>query len=147
VCVEARTGRRLWRFDVPDGILAPPTVAERHVFFGARDGYCYCLERGDGRLVWRGELGSPVVTRLALCDGCLYAVASGGRVQCFDAERGTPDWTFDVAAWSQTRPRMYSSPTVTGGGELDGLRHLYFGSELRNSVNSAAVLFCLRERQ
>jgi outer membrane protein assembly factor BamB len=86
-----------------------------------------------------------VVTRLALSGGSLYAVASGGRVQRLDAGHGTPGWRFDVAAYSQTRPRMYSSPTVTGGGEQGGPRHLYFGSELRNSVNSAAVLYCLRE--
>jgi outer membrane protein assembly factor BamB len=147
LCLEARTGRRCWRFEVPDGVLAQPAVDSRHVWFGARDGCCYCLERGDGQLCWRADLGSPVVTRPALCDGSVYALGSGGRVQRLDADRGTPGWTFDVAAWSQTRPRLFSSPAVVADAEPGGSRHLYFGSELRNSVNSAAVLYCLRDRE
>jgi outer membrane protein assembly factor BamB len=147
LCVEARTGRCRWRYDLGDGVLAQPTVDARHVYFGARDGCCYCLGRDDGRLCWKAELGSPLVTRLALCGRSLYAVASAGRVTRLDLDRGTPGWTFDVAAHSGTRPRLFSSPAVAAGPAPGGPRHLYFGTELRNPVSSAAVLYCLRDRE
>jgi outer membrane protein assembly factor BamB len=143
LCVETRSGRQRWCYPVGDGVLAQATVDAQRVIFGARDGYCYCLERGDGRLCWKTDMGSPVVTRLALCEGSLYAVASEGRVSRLDADRGTVDWTFDVAAHSRTRPRLYSSPAVVPERAPGGPRHVYFGTELRNPVSSAAVVYCL----
>jgi outer membrane protein assembly factor BamB len=145
LCVDGRTGRTRWRYDVGDGVLAQPTVAPRHVYFGARDGCCYCLERAAGRLCWQTDLGSPLVTRLARAGHSLYAAASAGRVCRLDADRGTPGWTFDVAAHSGTRPRLFSSPAVAAGPGPGGQRDIYFGTELRNPVTSAAVLYCLRD--
>src|SRR5262249_38997711 len=75
LCVDARTGRRRWRYDVSDGVLVQPAVDGRHLYFGARDGRCYCLRRDDGRPRWQAELGSPVVARPALVDNHLYVVA------------------------------------------------------------------------
>jgi len=143
LCADAATGEVRWTYPVPDAVLARPTLDARHVFFGARDGRCYGLTRQEGALCWSRDLGSPIVTQPALADGRLYVVAAGGTVACLDAGDGRPLWNFDVAAHSQTTPRLFSSPVIVpqpGGG-----RRIYFGSELQNSVTSAAVLYCLED--
>ena len=99
-----------------------------------------------GRLCWTQDLGSPIVTNLALLDQRLYAVASAGRVSRLDAHSGKIGWTFDVAAYSQTKPRLFSAPAVVGErAEVKGHFRIYFGAELQMPLNSAAMVYCLRD--
>lgn len=146
LCVRADTGETVWRYDVPDGVLVRPTVAARHVYFGARDGCCYCLDRQDGRLCWKAQAGSSVVTQVALADDSLYVVASSGLIHCLEAKNGAPRWTFDLAPHTQTTPRMYSSPVAeTEHAATGDRRRIYFGAELQQAVSSAALLYCLED--
>jgi outer membrane protein assembly factor BamB len=139
--LDAGTGRQVWRYDVPDGVLVRPALDAGRVYFGARDGYCYALERGGGRLVWKRDVGGPVVAAPCLCGDRLYVAAGEGRLYCLSAGDGHPLWAFDVAAHSQTKPRLFSAPVAVP--EAGGRRRIYFGAELRNPVSSATVLYCL----
>lgn len=146
LCVAASSGESRWRFAVSDSVLVRPAVDEHHVYFGARDGRCYCLDRCDGRLCWMNDLGSALVTNPALRDRRLYVVASGGNVARLDLDNGQIGWTFDVAAYSQTTPRLFSSPAVVADHAAGaGHYRVYLGTELRMPLNSAAVLYCLRD--
>jgi outer membrane protein assembly factor BamB len=146
LCVATHSGEQQWRVDVSDGVLVRPAVNAEHVYFGARDGRCYCVDRSHGRLCWTQDLGSPLVTNPALLDRRLYMAASDGRVSRLDADSGKVGWTFDVAAFSQTKPRLFSSPAVVpDDAGLPGHYRIYFGAELQMSLNSAAMLYCLRD--
>jgi outer membrane protein assembly factor BamB len=145
LCLDAATGDVRWRYPVPDAVFVTPAVGPGHVYFGCRDHGCYCLEREAGGLCWRADLGSPVLTRPALVGRRLYVVASGGRADCLDADNGRSLWTFDVAAHTHTKPQLFSSPAVFPESPTAPDRRVYFGSELRNPVSSAAVLYCLSD--
>jgi outer membrane protein assembly factor BamB len=146
VCAETATGRIAWTYRTPDAILARCTVDSQRVYFGARDGRCYCLDRRDGQPVWQCDLGQPIVTQPALLDGRLYVAAIGGRFTCLEADSGRSLWTFDVAQQTQTRPQLLSSPVAVRAKDEEGSAHrLFLGTELRTSIKSAAVLYCLRD--
>ena len=146
LCVDAATGHECWTCRVEDAVFGRAAVDSGRVYFGARDGRFYCLDRRDGRRLWQVDMGSPVVTRPALLDGRLYIVASGGRVACLDANSGAAHWTFDFAAYTQTKPQLLSSPVVVADPDDTGPHYLlYFGTELKNPLRSAAVLYCLRD--
>ncbi|HMC88334.1 MAG TPA: hypothetical protein VKI17_02250, partial [Gemmataceae bacterium] len=75
-----------------------------------------------------------------------YVVGSAGLVCCLDSRNGAQLWTFDIASHSQTRPRIFSSPSAVRAEEVDAQHHLlYLGAELSNPASSAAVLYCLRD--
>jgi outer membrane protein assembly factor BamB len=163
LCVEAATGKRYWRYDVPDGVLDRPAVDRESVYFGSRDGHCYCVERDKGQLRWKQDLGSPVVTAPAVArslygvavgrDGtsycpttAVYAVGAAGVVCCLDPASGAPQWSFDVAKHSNTRPELFSSPQVTVLRDAKGERRLlYFGTGLDNFQSKAAALYCCED--
>jgi outer membrane protein assembly factor BamB len=142
VCFEAATGRPLWR-RAGDAVFGRPAVDANCIYCGSRDGACLCLERRSGEELWRTDLGSPVVARPAVLGPHVYAVSSAGRVCRLDAGSGRVRAVFDLAARTQTRPQVFSSPTVVpdeGGG-----RRVYLGTELANASTSAAVLYCFRD--
>jgi outer membrane protein assembly factor BamB len=145
-CLQADSGRIRWQWQAPDAILVKPVVDSEHVYVGSRDGYCYCLDRGRGMECWRANTSSPVVARPALEGRHLYVVASQGQIYRLDATNGSIEWTFDVATYSQTKPRMYSSPTILAD-ETTGAGHywIFVAGELSGSVQSAAVLYALHD--
>jgi outer membrane protein assembly factor BamB len=143
LCLSSKTGQTLWRRDLGEAIFAHCAVDKERLYCGARDGYCYCLDRREGGLIWSRDLGSPIVTSPSFMDGRVYLVASAGPVCCLESATGKPIWSFDVAKKTRTRPQMLSSPVVVpeqGGGHF-----IFFGAELKNAVNSAALLYCLRD--
>jgi len=146
LCVASGSGETQWRVDVSDGVLVRPAVDAERVYFGARDGRCYAVDRAHGHVCWTQSLGGPLVTNPALVDRRLYVVGSEGRVDRLDIESGKVGWSFDLATYSQTKPRLFSSPAVVPEhGEREGHYRIYLGAELQMPVNSAAMLFCLRD--
>ena len=81
--------------DVPDGVHVHPAVDRGGVYFASRDHHCYCLDRADGRMLWKKDLGSPVVASPALvgcpecgCSVSLYVAAGDGQMYCLDPQTG-----------------------------------------------------------
>ncbi len=143
VCLDADTGEERWRARAADGVLVRPVVVDHFVYFAARDGFVRAVHRRTGALAWEQDLGSPIVAAPTLFHGRLYVAASAGPVCAFAADSGERLWSFDVAAQSRTSPRLLSAPLVVAGPQ--GGRQILFGAELRNAVNSAAVLYCLAD--
>jgi len=98
VCLDARTGKPVWRFIADGPVNSPPTWHRGRLVFGTRAGSLYALTAEDGRMIWRfraapapallvafGRLespwpldGSPLVM-----DGNVYCVA--GRSMHLDS--------------------------------------------------------------
>jgi outer membrane protein assembly factor BamB/ubiquinone/menaquinone biosynthesis C-methylase UbiE len=65
VALDARSGKRRWRFTAGGRIDSPPTLYAGMALFGAHDGWVYCLRASDGRLVWRFR-AAPEDRRIAV---------------------------------------------------------------------------------
>ncbi len=138
MCLDAQTGKALWRHGVADAVLSTPTIANELITFTSRDHHCYALDRIQGQLRWRHDLGSPVVAAPVLFGHHLYAVATEGTVVSLDPTSGAQLWHFDVGKYSRTTPQLLSSPALS-------TNRLYLGAGLHYGINTAAVVYCLRE--
>jgi len=134
LCLDAATGEQIWRIDLPNGILGEPAVDEEQVYFGCRDGHCYCVRRDNGDIVWKKDLGSPVVASPVLAPSLttggtasVFAIASRGKVCCLDPATGDIQWAYKLENSSLlvATPQLVVSYTV--GGER---RHIYFAATL-----------------
>jgi len=62
----ARTGAPAWRF-IPGGrIDSSPTIYKGLVYFGASDGFVYCLDLHDGTLRWKYQAAPAVAIHMFL---------------------------------------------------------------------------------
>jgi len=81
-CLDTATGAERWSFTTGGPVRLPPSFHEGRLYFGADDGYAYCIMADDGRLVWRF---SPTEGReLVFHDGRLisrWPVRSGVSVE------------------------------------------------------------------
>ncbi|MFL5243917.1 MAG: PQQ-binding-like beta-propeller repeat protein [Gemmataceae bacterium] len=154
VCLKASTGEVLWRFDdIGDGIHVRPAVDKRHVYFAARDGNCYCIERKEGTLRWKRGLGSPIVASPFLarcsCHACstsLLVAASDGLVVCLEPTTGQVQWSRDD--FTKFSATIFSSPmvqTLRRKESEDGeQRRIYIAMGV--NAGSTPVLYCLEDR-
>jgi outer membrane protein assembly factor BamB len=149
LCLEAETGKRVWRYDVRDGVLVRVTVDAKSVWFASRDRHCYCLDRKEGVLRWKTDLGSPVLASPFLAEGgrgsSLYTVSSDGLLNCLDPNTGAVGWTFDVAQDARQKAMVFSSPmVVVREGSKGESRLIYFGCGLNDFAGG--ILYCLEEQ-
>jgi outer membrane protein assembly factor BamB len=149
ICVDAGTGHRLWRYDVPDSVLVRPTVNAGNVLFVSRDQHCYCVDGRNGKLRWKADLDSPLLAAPVVVEGAgaaqLYLATSAGRVCRLDAATGKVHWEMDVESDIKLPAMVYCSPVVrtTHDGRRER-RRLYFGCGL-NGLKSG-ILYCLEDR-
>jgi outer membrane protein assembly factor BamB len=149
LCVDAATGKPAWRYDVPDGVLTKPAVDFQRVAFGARDGHCYALDRSDGKLLWKHDLGSPVVASPtpAPCPCCagtaaLYVASSTGQLECLDPATGEKRWAYDIEG---APAQVLASPALADFRTAEGKRRrLYLGAGTNGGTTP--VLICLEDR-
>lgn len=146
LCLEAATGKAVWRRDLGDAVLARPSLDAGRLFVGTRAGDAWCLDALDGRTVWRTPVGSPIVNRPVCAGDGLIVAAQDGRVWRLERDTGKAVWSFDLARYTGARPRILSSPAVIPASETDaGHGRIFIGAELRNPVTSAAAVVCLRD--
>jgi outer membrane protein assembly factor BamB len=143
LCLDARSGNRIWRQPMPDVVMSQPAVADKRIFVTCRDGACYALAREDGHVLWQTSLGSALVTVPKLVDGKMYLIASGGIVAALNPETGAEMWRFDVSAHAKTEVKLFSSPAVVADG--NGHNVLYFGVELLTPGGRAGSVYALRD--
>jgi outer membrane protein assembly factor BamB len=153
LCLDARTGESIWRYDVADAVHAKPLVNAGDVIFPSRDHYCYCLNRASGRLRWKRDLGSPGVaapSSWAASPGAagaeVYVLGSSGSVWCLDPRSGLPYWTYAVSeSVFEDRPFISSPAVITERPGEAGRVRLYLGGSV-GSLFRRPALFCLEGR-
>jgi outer membrane protein assembly factor BamB len=155
LCVKASDGATVWRFDTKDGVLCRPSVDRSRVWCGCRDGNLYCLDRRTGKLHWKRELGSPVVTAAAVVRcapgelaNAVYALGSEGQVYCLEPNTGAVYWEHDLTDGGRLVVTLWSSPSLTtaGAGSDGERRQLIFGATLGTIEAPSPAVFCFEDR-
>jgi outer membrane protein assembly factor BamB len=117
-CLRAADGQREWEFRAAGAIFGSPVVAGNRVFCAGRDGCCYALDVDDGKVLWKTDLGEPIVTTPIVSmpiasGGRLFALSIGGSLFALDAASGAEIWRFD--AMRTDNLDVYSSPVLAQG--------------------------------
>jgi outer membrane protein assembly factor BamB len=91
--LDARTGRVLWKRDLPSRTESTPLVVRDRVFFGSEDGTVYALRKGSGRIDWTYDASDAVKSGLAYDNGRLIFGDYAGAVNSVRARDGKLVWT------------------------------------------------------
>ncbi len=151
LCLDPKTGKQIWRVDVPNGVLAQPAVSTTGLYFGARDGHCYRVSRGSGKVRWKVDVGSPVIASPVVVRSShnglaasVVFVSSGGKVVSLDPDLGSIQWCYSL---EKHTPHLSSAPRAVVSPTRDGdYRRIYFAAGLDNVPAGRAVVFCLEDK-
>ncbi len=56
------TGKNLWDCQLPNSILATPIADRFMIYVGCRDGNLYAIDKHHGKIVWKQNFGSPILS-------------------------------------------------------------------------------------
>jgi outer membrane protein assembly factor BamB len=141
VCLDAATGRKLWRHkdrarhqDVQGGAgpRATPTFAQGRLFTLGATGILNCLDARTGKRNWSRDLAADAGIRVPMWGFASSPLVVGKRVVVFaggDTEKTLRAYRMDSGkpAWSSAAGKIsYSSPQLASVG---GETHLLFVSD------------------
>ncbi len=88
--VEPETGTILWSRELNkdaaaiDEVLTPPAMANGKVFVGTSRGDVYAMSADKGDILWKVNVGEPVIFQLTVARGRVYAATSQGSLFCLN---------------------------------------------------------------
>ncbi len=127
-CLDAETGKAIWRFTAGGRVDSPPTIFAGLAIFGSRDGCVYAIRAEDGQLAWRFR--AAPADRRVLVDGRLESVwPVHGSVLVLGPSTGSGQGVVYFAAGR--------SSYLDGGIRLYGL-DAASGAKLHEAVASAS---------
>jgi len=95
--VDIESGKVLWekRFkpeeEVGGRALTPPSLAGDNLYFGSTDGDVICVRSGDGKELWRFNVGEPIRFQPAVVGGKVFVGTDYGNIFCVDVEDRSAD--------------------------------------------------------
>lgn len=147
-CLKLETGEVLWQKEFPNGILNEVALDGQHLYFGCRSGECYCLDKKDGAVKWKQNLGSPIVgapslARLGTRSESVFVVSAYGRCAALNPDTGMEQWKVQF-----TKCFFTASPRhlLTRGGRQIFVAGAIDGDDVGDVHGSRAVVYCLEDR-
>lgn len=110
-------GGTVWSWSSASGssLRSSPQIFEGRIYFGSYDSNVYCLDAGNGSLIWSDPgCGDRVHTTGGFYRDTVMFGSCSGSLKAFDTEEGEVVWTF-------TDSYIPSSPAVSDG-------RVHFGS-------------------
>ena len=83
--LEATSGRHLWTVTGDNWFWAGPVTDGSSIFAPSMDGNVYAIDR-DGNLLWKHDMGSPIVSRPVLVPQGLMVAGKDGKVSLLDTD-------------------------------------------------------------
>jgi outer membrane protein assembly factor BamB len=131
LCLDAETGKEVWKAPLADAAFAEAILFEDRVIFGTGNGNfggsapipkgaVICLAAGTGKPIWQRDLPDTVLCKPAYDSSALYVTSRDGSCYALDPSDGRVKWQRSLGA------PIVSSPILAAeGGELDPARSLY----------------------
>ncbi len=112
----SKNGRKLWTFKVAGGVEGTPLYYQKNIFFGANDGYFYCLGAQKGTLLWKKPVDHSVMAQPVAWKNNVYFVTSGNELYALNVRNGA--WMWHYKREAQTgRVTIRGSAALTLYGE------------------------------
>jgi len=117
-CLDARTGKVIWKFKVEGWLMSSPIIVDSIVYFGSGEGVLYAVSALNGNLVWKFQAQKAIYSSPAYSDGKIYFGSLDKNFYAVDSKTGNLIWIVS------TEGMINSSPVVFGGtvffGSNDG---------------------------
>ena len=115
-----QTGKLVWDFNIPSGVVSPLVLHKGNIYFGGADGFFYSLQFKSGLLNWKyfnavENSGAPLIY-----DNSIYWLASNQKVYALDL-KGSLLWIYsdsslsgDFSVRGAGRPAVYKNNLYVG---------------------------------
>ncbi|MCF6314141.1 MAG: PQQ-binding-like beta-propeller repeat protein [Verrucomicrobiales bacterium] len=114
---DVTAGEEVWKVVDEKGVefYASPAVTKDRVYVGGRDKALRCLDRVDGKELWRFSTRRAVDSSAVVCDSALYVGGMDGRLYAVDPKSGEELWSYELGAKFSASPAISRGVLVISG--------------------------------
>jgi outer membrane protein assembly factor BamB len=122
-CMDAKTGKEIWRKDMGMPIFNAPVVNGGRIFFSTHDNHFYALAESDGRQLWDHQgitetAGMLASTSAAVAGETVIAPYTSGEIFALRAQNGQAGWS-DVLSRSGQVTALSQLDDIAGRPVID----------------------------
>jgi outer membrane protein assembly factor BamB len=97
--------------------IASPAIIGDHVYIGNRDKFLYCLNKRDGKVVWKYNTGSRVDASPVVIGDKLLVANMRGDIFLMDRRSGKPLWTYELGTPVNANPAVVDNRIYVAGDD------------------------------
>jgi len=107
-------GNLNWKTMLEGKIRATPSLMKstNSVFIGTHNGMMYCLDRSDGSIKWKYQIGKPILSSVATSKDHIFFGCSDKCIYSLNSTDGSIKWKYE------TGDKIWSSPAITRNGGI-----------------------------
>ncbi|MFC2167371.1 PQQ-binding-like beta-propeller repeat protein [Acidobacteriota bacterium] len=109
VCLDLKKKIKKWEVKTGGGVLPIPISDEKRVFFLARNNVLYCLNKGNGSIIWWKPIPSRSPFQMELSKEEIVVSSLSSILVCFNVETGARVGIFDVGKELKSNP-LWNAP-------------------------------------
>ncbi len=119
-------GQLKWKFDAGNSIEAPAILLDGKVIFGSLDGWLFCLNEADGKVVWKYKTDNQIIGSANWYKHGKQTILAVGSYDYYlhgvNLTDGAGRWKYESDNFINGAPGLYKNAVVFGG--CDGFLHL-----------------------
>ena len=123
ICMDAKTGKDIWRHDLHQPIINAPVVNGGRLFVSTHNNHFYALAESDGRQLWDAQgieeaAGVLASTNAAVSGETVIAPYTSGEIFALRAQNGQAGWS-DVLSRSGQVTALSQLDDIAGRPVID----------------------------
>ena len=125
---QRNSGSRVWSFTVRDGVEGGAAFNDDRLYFGAGDGWFYCLNADNGQILWKFLLNSESLTQPLVQGTRVFHITGNDTLYSFDKLSGRSLWVKTNAARADMSVRGQTAPVYENEILYLGFSNGYFSA-------------------
>jgi outer membrane protein assembly factor BamB len=114
-CLDAKTGRLVWKFRTEGAIMdGPSPVHGGLLYIGSYDHSMYALHAATGRLAWKFMTEGEIASTPVQDNGMVYFGSRDRNIYALDAKTGSLAWKFRTSDGIISEPRVWKDRLIIG---------------------------------
>jgi outer membrane protein assembly factor BamB len=126
ICVDLSAQKILWEYgDEKEGgaFFSSPAVNDKYVVIGCRDRSVHCVNKENGKGVWKFRTRDDVDSSPVICGDRVIVGSGDGRIYMLDINSGSEKWSYEIGAAVSSCPAIADGKIVIGAD--DGFVYMF----------------------
>lgn len=115
LCIELEERRILWEYRFKAfPFFSSAAIGDDRIVFGGRDQRLHCVNKADGRMIWRFKARGKIDSSPVICNDRVAAASNDGRVYVLSLADGSEIWSYETGGPIAGSPAVSSGKLVIG---------------------------------
>lgn len=118
--VSLNEDKIIWQFTNENSqlpFIASPSLYKNYIIAGGRDKHLYCLDKNNGKLIWKYNTGSRVDASPVIISDKAVVANMRGDLLIIDIQTGKPSWSYELGTPVSGNPAVIDNIIIVAADD------------------------------